>query len=242
MGHIYDYPGLLLMTSLLYAIASERQRLYLALFALIVLQQRDGLCQRGLRGLLCRPHAVAELARSGGHRAVRGNFVGIYGGLAFAANGRSGVEFWLPQQIDWLLHLDLRFYVRLCGLVVFLTYAWREKPVFMRRAVWVLVPHLSLYACGAYPGEWRNFFESLPLISLFFCRNAALLVDLLSGLAGQLALTCCPRTCPARLGIQPAAARVDSPAAVRLRIHSAEPPADATPDSATAAAECKRAA
>jgi len=47
-----------------------------------------------------------------------------------------------------------------------LTFKWREKPLFLKKAFWVLSYMYVAYLLFGYPGEYRVFFDIMPLLSL----------------------------------------------------------------------------
>jgi hypothetical protein len=178
VGHIYDFTQLLFMAALLGAMAAGRQGLYLVLFTCACFNKEttifasiayafyfvDHLRRRTLVAMLLAQALIFGL---------------IYFGLRrhYAGNPGQGMENWAAAQMAWLGRRTFSEYLAWTGGILLVAYRWPEKPVLMRRAAWVLVPHLALIVTSAYPGEVRNLYESLPILSLFVLRNVALLVS-----------------------------------------------------------------
>ncbi len=45
-------------------------------------------------------------------------------------------------------------------------YRWRTKPEFLRCGLWLFVPFTVLFLLGGFPGEYRVFYEVLPILVL----------------------------------------------------------------------------
>jgi hypothetical protein len=111
----------------------------------------------------------------------------IYGYLRyhFAANPGVSMEIVWLDQLQWFMGRtfgDFATFLIIAGLIA---YRWDEKPLVLRRAAAMLVPHIALFLIAVNPGEMRNFYESLPLLTLLFCRNLQLLAATLLGAPGQ---------------------------------------------------------
>ena len=100
-------------------------------------------------------------------------FVLVYYGLRlhYSGNPGRGMEHWLKEQIHWLFSLSFAEYLAYLGGMLLVAYRWPTKPLVLRRSAWMLVPHLALFIVGAYPGEFRNLYESMPLLSLFILQS-----------------------------------------------------------------------
>lgn len=175
-GHVYDFTVLFLMAALLYALVAQLHLVFLGLFVVSCLNKETTLF--ALVAYACynfdRLPARRFLTYTGLQVVA---FVLVYGGLhyTFRDNPGSGMEFWAPSQVDWLLQRSYGDFVTFLALLAIVALAWTEKPLVLRRASWMLVPHAGLCLLGAQPGEFRDGYESLPLLAVFACRNLEIL-------------------------------------------------------------------
>lgn len=177
LGHIYDFTLLLFMAALLYAIATHRHLLFLVLFTVSCFNKETTV-------LAAVAYACYFLDRMPWKAFIpmvlaQGLiFSVIYFSLhhRYAGNPGQGVENWVEQQFTWLARRSFADYLSWLGGILLVAYHWPGKPLVMRRAAWMLAPHLGLVVTSAFPGEVRNLFESVPLLSLFVLRNLQQLV------------------------------------------------------------------
>ena len=172
VGHIYDFSVLLLNASLLLAMSYRRHALYLILFTvacfnkettlLIVLAYAAVLYRR-----LPFPAYAFMLA------AQLAIFLAIYIStrVIFSGNAGKAMEIWLFHQAGWYWHRPLIFFLVASAVVFIVSFRWNEKPAFLRRSMMVVPVHLALFLYAAFPGEWRNFYEIVPILSMFVLRN-----------------------------------------------------------------------
>jgi hypothetical protein len=177
LGHIYDFTVLLLMAALLYAIASHRHWLFLVLFTVSCFNKEttvfaavayacyfvDRMPYRAFIPMVLAQGAV---------------FSFIYFGLHhhYAGNPGKGLENWTAEQLTFLGRRSFADYLSWLGGILLVAYHWPDKPLVMRRSIWMLVPNVCLAVTSAFPGEVRNLYESVPLLSLFVLRNIQELV------------------------------------------------------------------
>jgi len=176
IAHLYDFGVLVLMSALLYAMAAERHRLFLLLFAVSCFNKETTV-------LITIAYAVYFFDRIPRRRFLTFIsiqlllFIVIYGGLLyyFSANPGVPVEHHWRKQFWWLVSLQFSDYSNFIVWLLLFSYRWGEKPILLRRAAVPLVANAVLFFIGGYPGEFRNFYESVPLLTLFVCRNLELL-------------------------------------------------------------------
>jgi hypothetical protein len=176
-GHIYDFSVLFFMASLLYMIATRRHALYLLVFAIAMLNKETTILA-SVAYAACfagRLPAKIFLAMMSAQALA---FLLIYSGLGmyYADNPGSGMENWLREQFNWLFSSEFSAFLAYLGGILLVAYRWPAKPSMIRRSAWMFAPHLLLFVRGAYPGEFRNLYESVPLLSLFILRNIQELV------------------------------------------------------------------
>jgi hypothetical protein len=77
--------------------------------------------------------------------------------------------------IAWFTGCSFQDLATLLVILTLIAFRWHKKPLVLRRAAAMLIPHLGLFLVAAAPGEVRDFYESVPLLTLFVCRNLELL-------------------------------------------------------------------
>jgi hypothetical protein len=173
LGHIYDFTVLFFMACLLWAMARERRGLYLLLFAASCLNKETTILMSVafaavfFRRMAPTPYAMM-LATQG---AI---FLAIYAALriTYKGNPGSGMEMHLHEQFAYYSshlrngYILALFCVAVILLLLLLTFRWHQKPQFLRRAAVMIAPQLALVFYGAAPGEVRNLYEIVPLISM----------------------------------------------------------------------------
>lgn len=176
LGHAYDFSVLFFMSSLLLAMLEERHGLYFCLFALACLNKETAV-------LSCIAYAAVFWGRLSFKKwalAIAGQiiiFVAIYAPIRFLFrdNPGTGMEIWILEFFPyWRDHLGRLGVFAVLGMWLF--YRWGDKPLFLRRASIMILPQLGLMVLGAKPGELRNAYEILPLLSIFFLRNSEVML------------------------------------------------------------------
>ena len=64
----------------------------------------------------------------------------------------------------------------LVGGMALSVYRWHAKPEFLRCGLWLFVPFTVLYLVGGFPGEYRVFYEVLPILVLITTASMVELV------------------------------------------------------------------
>jgi hypothetical protein len=176
IAHLYDYTVLLFMSGLLYAMATERHRMFLLLFAVSCFNKETTILITFCYvyyffDRLPRPRFVAFVS------IQLLLFICIYGGLRyhFDTNPGESMEHYWKLHFGWLVSRPFSGWASSVLYLSLISYSWRGKPVLLRRSAVILVPHTVLFIFGGYPGELRAFYESLPLLTMFICRNLELL-------------------------------------------------------------------
>ena len=193
LGHIYDMTLLFFMSCLLRAMASERHMLYLLIFAVSCVNKETTILMSVAFAAVFfqrmeTPRYVAMLA------AQLVVFLAIYLILRviFLHNPGSGVEVhWHEEFGYYRSHLRngfmvAIFFIAIALFFILLTFRWSSKAPFLRRAAVMIVPQMALVLYGAAPGEVRNLYEILPLISMLMLSSAASMWHILrSGAVGD---------------------------------------------------------
>jgi hypothetical protein len=177
-GHIYDFAVLFLMASLLRLMVSERHILYLLVFSVSCFNKETTvLMSVAYAAVFFRrmpmPRYIYMLSAQG---AI---FLLIYMSLraVFADNPGADVEVWIQHQLEYYLRRPPAYYVIVATAAFILTFRWNEQPLFLRRSMVMIVPHLMLWLYGANPGELRAWYDSMPLLSMFLVRNAEFITE-----------------------------------------------------------------
>ena len=179
-GHIYDFTVLFFMVSLLWAISTRQQCLYLLLFTLSCLNKETTL----LAAISWAAVFITELPLQRYLKLLTVQAI-IYLSVEllvrsyFGQNFGTDMEISLQGQLSYYLALSANEQITLATVLIevliLVFYRWKSHPTVLRRASIAIIPHLGLCAIGAAPGELRNFYESLPLLGMFVCRNLEVL-------------------------------------------------------------------
>jgi hypothetical protein len=177
VSHLYDFTVLLLMAALLHAIATHQHALFLILFTVSCFNKETTL----FASVAYTCYFVDRMPWKAFIPMVLAQgliFVLIYFGLHryYAGNSGTSLEYWLAEQLTFLGRRSFADYLSWLGGILLVAFHWPDKPLMMRRSMWMLVPNVCLVATSAFPGEVRNLYESVPLLSLFVLHNIRELV------------------------------------------------------------------
>jgi hypothetical protein len=172
-GHIYDFTQLAFFAGMLSTLLTEQLAVFLLLFVLSCWTKETAIFMTFAYcaiyyDRLPRKRFVSYLLL----QIVA--FVGVYGAVRFLYRHNPGgpMEIWYRQQMAWFLRKPLQRMVLVAAGSSAILFAWAEKPLSLRRALWMLPPHLAMFLVAAQPAEIRNLYESLPVVMLFMLRNA----------------------------------------------------------------------
>ena len=177
VAHLYDFTVLLLMAALLYAIATHQHALYLILFAVSCFNKETTL----FASVAYTCYFVDRMPWKMFIPMVLAQgliFLLIYLNLRryYAGNSGTNLENWVAEQLTFLGRRSFADYLSWLGGILLVAFHWPDKPLMMRRSMWMVVPNVCLIVTSALPGEVRNLYESLPLLSLFVLQNIRELV------------------------------------------------------------------
>jgi hypothetical protein len=179
LGHIYDFTVLFFMMCLLRLMSSERWLGYLFVFAASCLNKETTI-------LMSVAYAAVFFRRMTFPRYITmltaqvAIFLSIYLSLriVFKDNPGSGMEVHLYDQFAYYTSRLSNFYVlgmfsfAIVLLLLLLLFCWNEKPLLLRRSSVIVLPFMALVFYGAAPGELRNLYEIVPLMSLLVLGSA----------------------------------------------------------------------
>lgn len=172
-GYIYDFPVLGLSACCYLTLYRQKWIPYLLFFTLTCLNKETALLFGLVYGLtMMTKLPTKSFFTLGGIQA--GIFLLIRGFLMWRFAGNYGEN--MRSHLDWQLRslIEPYSFVSFMGLVGFgmlITYRWREKPAFVKQAIWMTLPLTILYFMGGGPGELRVFYEVVPLIVLLMSHT-----------------------------------------------------------------------
>jgi hypothetical protein len=186
-GHLYDFPVLALFAGMLWALLFSRLTVFLLLFGVACWTKEtailmtfaycaiffDRLPRRRFLGYL----ALQVLAYAVAQIVLR---------WWFRDHAGSPIEAWYAEQLPWFGR-KTGLKVALLGLgLLWMSIAWSLKPVAVRRALFMVLPHLALFAYGGRPGEARALYESFPVLMLVLFSSSVQVWSLVSLRAARL--------------------------------------------------------
>lgn len=167
--HIYDFPTLCLMTLGLSLMVRQRWLAFLGVFLLSAINRETTV----LLTLVFSIHYRSRLESMRNPWSFRALLIAqivlygiIRGGLAmiYKENPGSLFEFHLLDNlVRYREMIPLSTFVA-WGVVLLAIYKdWREKPLFLRNALWMAVPIAALLFFGGIGFEFRVFYEVMPV-------------------------------------------------------------------------------
>lgn len=172
-SYLYDFPHLMLFCYALALMYREKWYYYFGLFFLTCLSKETAVLLPMVYILYFRSEwrtAFFKLA-VGIHGLI---FVGVKLGLflAFRENPGGSLEFHLGHNLTLLPYsfAQLGMWV---FMVVLCAWRWYEKPIFLRDAVWMLLPLFGLTFWFGLLDEYRDYYEVYPVILLLMVPAVA---------------------------------------------------------------------
>lgn len=167
--YIYDIPVLFLSASCFYFLYISRIKPYLVCFVLACLNRETSIFillffAIWSYGRMPRTSFIALCAV----QAVLYVFIKIALTYAYMDNSGDFLEYNLSRvlRLDIFERADhMRIFV-VCGLFFLLTYRWKDKPLFLRTGLFVLPVMYVGYFFYGNGGEYRVFFDIMPLLVL----------------------------------------------------------------------------
>ncbi len=165
--YIYDIPLLFFSTACYLCIARRNLSLYIALFAFACLNKETAVFLTLFfmfwfyKRIPARQYIMLLLLQCAIFIVIRG---AIYD--AFSSNPGPFLE----NNTFRILTRDIlgkSKYFQLIGISVImfmLTFNWKNKPDFLKVGLWLIPPYYLAYVLYGYPGEYRVFFDIMPLL------------------------------------------------------------------------------
>ncbi|MFW0777983.1 MAG: hypothetical protein ACN2B6_09740 [Rickettsiales bacterium] len=181
VAYIYDASTLALTAACFYALYTAKWRWYYVWFVLACLNKESAL-------FVALMFAIWQFGRME-HKQLLTHLttqfmtlalVKIVTGYVFASNVgvflKTDYQTW---QLDvlWSIYHWQTYLLLLAGAFL-LFFRFREKPVFARKGLWVVGLMWVSYMLFGKPGEYRVFFEAVPIIALLATHTLAVTTNM----------------------------------------------------------------
>ncbi len=167
-GYIYDFPVLFLVTCCLYLLVKQRFLSYLALFAVACVNKETSVVLVVAYAMFFYKVLPSRtFLKYGAIQLALFLVVKLAVGWLFRDNPGTVMIVTAEAQFATLM-AGFNYSHLLLGLFLFLAiaYRWSEKSRFLKQSLWMFVPLLLLFMLGSCPGEYRVFYEVLPVVVL----------------------------------------------------------------------------
>jgi hypothetical protein len=174
-AHIYDFAVLAISAGLLYALIASNQPLFFAFFFIGCLNKETTLIF-SLAYLFCFWGRLPPKRLASFLALQCLVFLLCQAAIRVMFRDNPGVF----MERNYRLHLDWMVSRSLADLIGALVVCWlflkgfHGRPRVLRQASVMLFPIAALYILAGYPGEFRVFYDALPLLVLMACRNIEL--------------------------------------------------------------------
>ena len=177
-GYIYDFPVLFLSCCCFFLIFKEYWLAYLVVFLVACFNKETTILFAVVFGAYaCDRLEFKRFLVLGFLQVIIFAVVRSLLVMRFSMNPGGDIPNHLIGQLDALLVPVSYSAVVVFSVFLFLMcFMWSEKPPFLKRALWVAVPLVLLFILGGCPGEYRVFYEVLPLIILMVSHTLVALI------------------------------------------------------------------
>ncbi len=188
-NYLYDLPTLFLTTLCLGLMAHGRWSAYAAAFFFACVNKETAILLTALF-VLNQFTGVSTLPRGSFLRLLAlqiAVFAAVKGSLwlIFRGNPGSVVEFhMLDHNLGLARHVALPTFLSWTGVVFLVGAGWRENPLFLRNALWMLVPLVILTGFLGFLDELRDYYEVYPVVLLLVLPTALRTAGILAGHSG----------------------------------------------------------
>lgn len=173
-NYIYDIATLALTTYALALLVRQRWTVYLFVFLLACINKETTILLAFIfalhyfRRMERRRFAVLFGTQIVIFAAVKGALT-----LAFSSTPGSIAEVHLAENLQRLALVPIlpEATLMLVCLSVLILYRWREKPVFLKHALWMLPPLFILGMVSGMIDEYRIFYEVYPVVLLLVAHS-----------------------------------------------------------------------
>ena len=164
-GYIYDFAELFFSCALFYLLLKQRWRLYMLTFVFATLNKETTIFSiffytMWFYSRLPRKQYFARLLQQCMIYAL------VKGGINLYFADKPGVvaQHHFLGQLDYASQHLLGIGLSAIVLLWIVFYRWQQKPLFLRGGLWMLLPNLVLFIIICIPGEFRDFYWSLPVM------------------------------------------------------------------------------
>ena len=167
VGYFYDFPVLLFAAAMIYFLGRRQYLWYLVAFGLACLNKETAVLFVLVFVLEARHDERKRFWRYLALNVALGGLILTLQRVIYRNNPGSALESSLGYQMQNMT--SLYSWERLGTVfVIFLLVAVRssEKPLLLKRALWLLVPFFVLFMWGGRPNEFRVFYEVHPPLVL----------------------------------------------------------------------------
>ncbi len=164
-GYIYDFPVLFFITCCLYLLSRQRFFLYFVMFTLACINKETTIVL--LVGYAAFFYSVLPSRKFILHGVIQlVLFLAVKGLVEWWFRDNPGTVMIVTAEAQFATLMSGFNYSRiLLGAFLFLVlgYHWSAKSRFVKQSLWMFAPLLLLFMLGSCPGEYRVFYEVLPV-------------------------------------------------------------------------------
>jgi hypothetical protein len=182
-SYLYDFPALAFFTLGLALMVRRRWTAYLFLFPFACLNKETTI----LLTLVFMIHFRPSTRRLDQTRYIIFTtlqlvifaVIKVFLSAVFRDNPGTMFEFHLlGHNLEMLTPYSLTTFLTWTAITLVLAYRWKEKPEFLRDAIWILPPLLALTLVFGYLDELRDYYEVLPVLLLLAAPSLAPLLSI----------------------------------------------------------------
>jgi hypothetical protein len=98
--------------------------------------------------------------------------------VIFKSNTGTFVEFHLiDHNLRLLTGYDLTLAISILGLILLIFYNWNEKPDFLKKSLWAIIPLIILTMFLGYIDELRDYYEVYPSVVVLISHSIAKILN-----------------------------------------------------------------
>ena len=180
-SYLYDFPAVFLFTFGLALLVRSKWKMFLLVYLAACLNKETAILLTVVYAIYFRGRARLSRSRFASLMAIQlAIFAAVKIGLyaAYRDNPGALVEVHLPKHnLEVLGAYPLSALFGWCGLTLLLFYKWREKPLFLQQAVWIVPPLIVLTFLFGYIDELRDYYEVYPVVLLLLLHSISKVWD-----------------------------------------------------------------
>ncbi len=176
-NYIYDFPSLMFFTAGLYFLQKQNWKLFLLIFFLSCWNKETTILLTLIFIIHYRKKFFIEKKKYFTlllSQLVIFIFIKVILSITFFDNPGSFVEFHLLDYNKILLNgYNLLTFSSLLFLLLLVGYKWKEKPVFLKDSLWIVIPLFLLTLFLGFFDELRDYYEIYPVVVLLIGYSIA---------------------------------------------------------------------